>query len=1047
MPTVADELVIKVSADDQLTGVMRGLSTLLTQFGQQLQQLGNLGAGALAPTVSSANAATSALQDLGAQGAPAVAAVDEAAQKLNASMFELGAEIGKMTAEFMEQALDRAAKLEDQMATLERISGLTGDGMTRLRNELIGLGDSLRRPIEQLAEAAVQAARLGLKGNDLIEFVGIVDKFAIATGTSAEQGAIAMANMRNIFSDVVGDNIKNLDRFASMFVRLDNVSASTAAKMVEGMRRVTAATELGFKPAFIGAMIAQLTAMGGQAQLSGTQVNSSMTFLAKNVAKVAKVLKLSVAETTALIDRDAQGALRRLLESLHKIPSNVVRLNTATEIFGRVGAKAMGKLSQHLGELDRLTRESEDAFNRSIDTEKSLAFAMGTTNAAVAKLHNSYYSLSVLIGDKFLPAKKAVMNALQELVLGIRGLVGEMSGLELAFTALGAVMATSFLFTGGAGLGAMFGGITSGLAKGLGFLSKYIPLFVSLGNVLKPLISSVGGFMGLIGRGALLAGVITNIDAIVMALRLVWDTLSEISTGTLDLIREPFEYVRDILSSVMTLINVVGIYVGKTIGKVVGWVINQVATAVEELAKATSIGKYIEPLVQPLRDAATGAEAAGERFGNMFTSLSGAKEAASALLNLGTVIKEVNTQSEEAMGMGEKTKVGLDQISGKLLRLKLETKLTSEEQRMAANVLKESDVAWARLNKLLSDGIAPRVAILMLGKELSAGLQQQSEGAGAAAGAMDKLTAAAQVYKDKLEAIRNLKIPQIMDASGAAVDKNRQAVAASAFESGKLAREFDLVRQKLMELTGAYSWEAQLKATKLDPARKSEYTQLVAAGKALQAKMALQEQNTASLARAAGITREDAEAIKSSTAVQVNSMLTLQSTGDETDKLKEKTKALAIATKDAATIMQDRWKAGLEFVAKIMDSTEKQITGTMTALGNSVSAISQSITGMAPVMQTLLDPTRPFSQFASAAEQKILRQFELQEEMSRQQALVNAENLENLRLRNAILRGGPQTQKVEISVSGIPDAQKALVKSVMDGIFVQAKKQGGELCC
>jgi hypothetical protein len=166
------------------------------------------------------------------------------------------------------------------------------------------------------------------------------------------------------------------------------------------------------------------------------------------------------------------------------------------------------------------------------------------------------------------------------------------------------------------------------------------------------------------------------------------------------------------------------------------------------------------------------------------------------------------------------------------------------------------------------------------------------------------------------------------------------------------------------------------------------------------------------------------------------------------DKHTNAVKKMAKAHKEAGFTMQDAWKMVTEFVTKIAESSERQIIGMANAIAESMKAVSSQISGTANLMLELMkNEPKSAGQAAAASEmkRKLIEQFDLQNRLGNQQILLNEANLENLKMKNAMMKAGtPITHKID--VQGVPAEHIELIKSVMDGIFVKAKQEGGDLC-
>jgi len=362
---VVDELVLRVTLDNQASGDIGGLISGLT------------GISGVAGLVTDA-----------------LGAIADGIMK-----------IGETAWDFAKEATGAFMSYEDQLALVGKTTGYAGD-------ELKALGDDIRdlaKPIgslkaEDLLKVAQVAGQLGVKGKDNIAIfskeIGIgtiaLDKF----GGSTEKLGTHIAKSQVIFKGVTADT-------ANYLSTLDALSKNTAANELEisnfnlQMGQFNASMKLSYQES--SALGAVMVAGGMNASKAATQIGSAFTQLSTN----SKAMEAATAMLGASADggasaiarleeitgrsretfkstgdmiqfalgEDAFNTMTLLAGEWGKIPNDTERISQGLDkaslgldMFGAVGMKSMSQLSE------AVLKQNDDL--------KSLGFALDTANKA-----------------------------------------------------------------------------------------------------------------------------------------------------------------------------------------------------------------------------------------------------------------------------------------------------------------------------------------------------------------------------------------------------------------------------------------------------------------------------------------------------------------------------------------------------------------------------------------------------------------------------------------------------------------------------------------
>jgi len=445
-------------------------------------------------------------------------------QSFRKAALGMGIVVAGLSAGIM-SAVRASLDLEDAMVNVRKTTGLSAVKIEALRQEFIGLSQTIPLSVVELAEIGAVAGQLGIQGTeDIKSFTTTVAKMAIATELSAEDAALALAKISNAFQLPISES----EKLGSAINELSNISAASSSEIVEAMKKAAgSAATLGLSAKNVAGMTAALIASGEQASRAGSRMQSAFNMVI--VKMEDEVIPLMGKDFPDALRRDADDAILQLIRRISQIEDPLERQATALKVFGNVGAAAMNKLANNMPEVIRLIAASSGQFENATSLQNEFDIAAESTRNQLRLLSNQFDALKLELADELIPVirdslipwmrnildwMRAVSDETKQAGIILAGFTIVIGGLTVAVAALSFVLGAALwpltlligLFTlayiAGAGFKRIIDeNITPALDRGNGVLGKYVELLKELFRMLKRLASMPGGagLLGLIG--------------------------------------------------------------------------------------------------------------------------------------------------------------------------------------------------------------------------------------------------------------------------------------------------------------------------------------------------------------------------------------------------------------------------------------------------------------------------------------------------------------------------------------------------------------------
>ena len=317
---------------------------------------------------------------------------------LGANLATVG--LGKIS-DFFVNSWEAAKRLSDQMADIQRTTGLTADEVKSLNSEL-GKIDT-RTSMSDLREIAVVAGQFGVAKNQIRDFVEAVDQLNVAMGMEfqggAEEVATEMSKLRNIFTDIKSNDISTDLKFISnAMLVLAQSGVATGPVMADFANRIGGyGIQIGLTSGQVLGLSATLQELNVSAERGGTAVVKILQKMLTESESFAQIAGMEINQFKELLNKDLFGAFTKVMEGSKQLGPNATGLAKIIKDLEVQGAGA-SEVFAKLGSNTDLLNQRVDLANKSITTTNSLseqaALKQDNFAGAVDRLSKSWERLT-----------------------------------------------------------------------------------------------------------------------------------------------------------------------------------------------------------------------------------------------------------------------------------------------------------------------------------------------------------------------------------------------------------------------------------------------------------------------------------------------------------------------------------------------------------------------------------------------------------------------------------------------------------------------------
>jgi TP901 family phage tail tape measure protein len=375
-----------------------------------------------------------------------------------------------------------AAAWERDFAQVVRTTGVTGDAIGNLKEDLVDLAQTMPTSFGDLAQVATLGGQLGVAEQDIASFTETVIKFSTVTDLTVDAAATAFGRLDALLPDVKG----NYDALGSSIAKVGVESVATESQIV------AVATQISSMGVFAGLTADQvvglsgaLASVGAAPELSRGTLTRLFTEMSQAVSEggdqlegFAKVAGVSSDEFAASFGTEKFGPIfQSFVEGLDDTTRNGGNAVAMLDELGIKSVRDVPLLLRLAGAGSLLGDSFEDAadgFQSASELNRQYGIISETTAARIKILANNFLAFVEALGSSSLGPISNIVDALSGFLGLLRDITatpigGFLSGVAIAFGAVLGVLGLA------AGAMALFGASTLGVQQGLAGIVAIAP--------------------------------------------------------------------------------------------------------------------------------------------------------------------------------------------------------------------------------------------------------------------------------------------------------------------------------------------------------------------------------------------------------------------------------------------------------------------------------------------------------------------------------------------------------------------------------------------
>ena len=303
-------------------------------------------------------------------------------------------------------SVDSYASIEEEMASVRKFTGLADEKVRDLNEDLKEMDTRTGR--DQLNQLAGSAGRLGKQAKkDIEEFVEGADMINVALGEDLGDGAVEkIGKLTMAFGEDKKKGLKGaMLSTGSAINELVQNSSAQAGFLVDFTARVAGyGKQLGLTQAQIMGFGTVMDENLLRDEMAATAFGNMLTKMQTDTEKFAKIAGMNVKEFTDLLNKDANGAVLALADSLKRAdPQTMMKM---LDSMGLDGSRAVGVLSTLADKIDDVRKHQERAtraYAEATSVQNEFNIMNNTVQARIDKCKKKFKEMTIELGERLLP--------------------------------------------------------------------------------------------------------------------------------------------------------------------------------------------------------------------------------------------------------------------------------------------------------------------------------------------------------------------------------------------------------------------------------------------------------------------------------------------------------------------------------------------------------------------------------------------------------------------------------------------------------------------
>ena len=310
-----------------------------------------------------------------------------------------------------------AGDLEDQLANIQKTTGMTTEQVKALNDELGRIDTRTSR--KDLRDMAVVAGQMGFAGEEVLGFVKAVDMATVALGDEftggAEEVATVLGKLRNTLQDLKSSNVQmDLLHIGNAINELGAAGMATGPVVADFANRIGGyGIQAGLTSAQVLGLSATLQELGVTTERGGTAVVKILQKMFSNVDEFAKIAGLSVDDFQKMLNTDLFGAFTLVMQQSKAMGTNSVELNKIIqdlEVSGAGASEVFAKLGSNTEMLTEKVTLAGGAIKETSSITEEFNIKNATLGATIDKLKKDFNSLFT---------SEAITNGIKNMLYGV----------------------------------------------------------------------------------------------------------------------------------------------------------------------------------------------------------------------------------------------------------------------------------------------------------------------------------------------------------------------------------------------------------------------------------------------------------------------------------------------------------------------------------------------------------------------------------------------------------------------------------------------------
>jgi len=285
------------------------------------------------------------------------------------------------------QLIIEASEISDIFSDIEKTTGLTATQIRRLDKDLQDFDTRSSR--KELLEMSVVAGRMDIAGQDIADFVEVVDKAIVSLkgelDGSAEDIATDLAKMSSVYGFEERFGVaEGINKIGSAINYLGANTKAQAQPMLEFAKRMQGISKIA--KIGIGDIIglgAGFDALGGNVEVNATSINQLLVAMGNKTEEFARLAGVSFEEFNDILKKDANEALILFANNTGDTAENIVDLTKKLDGLGLKGKKVVETIGLLSGNTETF-RKHQKLANEEIARGTSLTKEFDIKNKNLA---------------------------------------------------------------------------------------------------------------------------------------------------------------------------------------------------------------------------------------------------------------------------------------------------------------------------------------------------------------------------------------------------------------------------------------------------------------------------------------------------------------------------------------------------------------------------------------------------------------------------------------------------------------------------------------